>query len=88
MDGYISRDLLYQKIHPLRDEAFGADCLASFKILKIVTVSLKEWILVMLSKIVIRCKNCQILIHSPLIVKSLHLLSKFGSCIFNGFGEK
>ena len=27
MDGYLSRDLLYQKIHPLRDAAFGADCL-------------------------------------------------------------
>ena len=41
MDGYLSRDLLYQKIHLLRDAAFGADCLGSFKILKIVTVGLK-----------------------------------------------
>ena len=30
MDGYLSRDLLYQKIHPLRDAAFGADFLTSF----------------------------------------------------------
>ena len=34
MDRYLSRDLLYQKIHPLRDAAFGADCLTSFKIIK------------------------------------------------------
>ena len=34
--------LLYQKIHPLRDAAFGADCLTCFKILKIVTVGLKN----------------------------------------------
>ena len=39
--GYLSRDLLYQKIHLLRDAAFGEDCLGSFKILKIVTVGLK-----------------------------------------------
>ena len=30
MDGYPSQDLLYQKIHPLPDAAFGADCLTSF----------------------------------------------------------
>ena len=41
MDGYLSRDLLYQKFHPLRDAAFGANCLTSFKILKIVAVGLK-----------------------------------------------
>ena len=41
----------------------------------------------MLSRIV-TCKNFQILIRSPLKVKSLHLLSKFRGCIFNGFGEK
>ena len=41
MDGYLSRDLLYQNIHPLRDPAFGADCLTSFKILKIITIGLK-----------------------------------------------
>ena len=41
MDGYLSRDLLYQKIHPLRDAAFGADCKASFKVLKSVKVGLK-----------------------------------------------
>ena len=40
-DEYLSRDLLYQKIHQLRDAAFGADCLTSFKILKILTVGLK-----------------------------------------------
>ena len=38
---YLSRDLIYQKIHPLRDAAFGADCLTPFRILKIVTVGLK-----------------------------------------------
>ena len=42
MDGYLSRDLLYQKIHPLRDAAFGADCLTYFKILKIITVGLRN----------------------------------------------
>ena len=41
MDRYLSLDLLYQKIHPLRHAAFGADCLTSFKILKILTVGLK-----------------------------------------------
>ena len=30
-----------KKIHPLRDAAFGADCLTSFKMLKIITVGLK-----------------------------------------------
>ena len=39
---YLSRDLIYQKIHPLRDAAFGAGCLTPFKILKIITVSLKN----------------------------------------------
>ena len=48
----------------------------------------KKWILVMLSRIVTCFKNCQILIRSPLKVKSLHLLSKFRGCILNGFGEK
>ena len=42
IDGYLSRDLLYQKIYPLRDAAFGVDCLTSFKILKILTVGLKN----------------------------------------------
>ena len=41
MDGYLSRDLPCQKIHPLRDAAFDADCLTSFRILKIITISLK-----------------------------------------------
>ena len=41
MDGYLSRDLLYQKIHPLRDAAFGAACLTPLRILKTVTVGLK-----------------------------------------------
>ena len=41
MDGYPSQDLLYQKIYPLPDAAFGADCLTSFKILKII-ISLKN----------------------------------------------
>ena len=38
---YLSRDLTYQKIHPLRDAAFGADCLPPFRILKIIIVGLK-----------------------------------------------
>ena len=38
MDGYLSRDLIYQKIHRLRDAAFGADCLTPFRILKIIIV--------------------------------------------------
>ena len=41
IDGYISRDLLYQIIHPLRDAAFGADCSTSFRILKVIIVGLK-----------------------------------------------
>ena len=41
MDGYLSLDLLYPKIHPLRDAAFGADGSTSFTILKILTVGLK-----------------------------------------------
>ena len=40
--GYLSRDLLYQKIHPLRDAEFGSDCLTLLKILKIITVGLKH----------------------------------------------
>ena len=42
MDGYFSKDLLYQTIHQLRDAEFGADCLTSFKILKIIAVGLKN----------------------------------------------
>ena len=41
IDGYLSRDLLYQKTHPLRDAAFGVDSLTPLKILKIITVGLK-----------------------------------------------
>ena len=41
MDGYLSRDLLYQKIYPLRDAEVGADCLTPLKILKMITVGLK-----------------------------------------------
>ena len=88
VDGYLNRDLLYQKTHPLRDAAFGEDCLTPFRILKIITVGLKKWILVMLSRILIRYKNCQILICSPFKMKSLHLLSKFRGYIFSGVGEK
>ena len=42
MDGYLSRDLLYQENYPLRYAAFGADYLISFKNLKILTVGLKN----------------------------------------------
>ena len=38
---YFSRDLFYQKIRPLRDAAFGTDCLTPLKILKIIRVYLK-----------------------------------------------
>ena len=41
IDGYLSGDLLYQKIYPLRDAAFGADCLSPLRIFKIITASLK-----------------------------------------------
>ena len=78
---YLSRNLLYQKIHPLRDAAFGADCLTPLRILKIITVSSK-----INSGTAI--ENCQYLICGPLKIKSLHLLSKFRGYIFNGLGEK
>ena len=84
IDGHLRRDLLYRKIHPLRDTAFGADCLIPLRILKIITIGLKKWILVMLSSIVICCKNCQILICSPFKMKSLHLLSKLYGFICKG----
>ena len=42
MDGYLSRDLLCQKIHPLRDATFGADCLTPLTNFEIVTVGLKN----------------------------------------------
>ena len=70
MDGYLSQDYYVKKIHPLRDAAFGADCLTSFKILKIITVGLIKEILVMLSRIVTCYKNCQILIRSLLEVSA------------------
>ena len=63
---YLSQDLIYQKIHPLRDAAFGGDCLTPFRILKIIIADLKKLILVMLSRIVTGCKNCQMLIRSQL----------------------
>ena len=88
MDGYLSRDLPYQKIHPLRDAAFGEDCLTPLKILKIVYSWSEKWILVMLSTIVTCRKYCQILICSPLKIKSLHLLTRLRGYIFNGLGEK
>ena len=39
--GYLSRDSIYQKIHPFRDAAFYKDCLVPLSILKTVTVGLK-----------------------------------------------
>ena len=39
---YLSQDLICQKIHPLRDAAFGTDCLTPFKIFKIVIVGPKN----------------------------------------------
>ena len=41
MDGYLSRDSLYQKLYPLRDAAFVVDCLTPLRILKIITVGLE-----------------------------------------------
>ena len=41
MDGYVYRDLLYRKIHSLRDAAFGADCLTLLRLLEIITIGLK-----------------------------------------------
>ena len=38
---YLNRDLIDQKIHPLRDTAFGADCSTPYRILKIVIAGLK-----------------------------------------------
>ena len=38
---YVSRDLIYKKIHPLRGAAFGADCLTLFRIFKIIIEALK-----------------------------------------------
>ena len=38
---YLSRDLIYQKIHLLRNAVFGADCLTPLRILKS-TVGLKN----------------------------------------------
>ena len=38
---YLSRDLIYQKIHLFRDAAFDADCLTPFRILKIIIVGQK-----------------------------------------------
>ena len=35
---YLSRKLIHLNIYPLRDAAFGADCLTSFKILKIIII--------------------------------------------------
>ena len=42
LDGYPSRDLIYQKVYPLRDAACGADCVTPLRILKIITVGLKN----------------------------------------------
>ena len=44
MDGYLSRDLLSQKIHSLRDATFDTDCLTSFKFFKkIVYLKYEFW---------------------------------------------
>ena len=39
---YLSRDLMYQKIHPLRDAAIGTDCSTPLRILKTIIVGLKS----------------------------------------------
>ena len=63
---YLSRDLIYEKIRSLRDAAVGADYLTPFRILKIIIVGIKKWIMVMLSRIATCCKNVQISIRSSL----------------------
>ena len=78
--GYLSRDLIYQKIHPLRD--------AAFEHFENYNSRSEKWTMVIISRIVTCCKNFQILTCSPLKMKSLHLLSDFHGCIFNGLGEK
>ena len=40
--GYLSGDSIYQTIYLLRDAVFDADCLAPLRILKIITVGLKN----------------------------------------------
>ena len=42
IDGYLSRDLLHQKIHQLRDAEFGAGYLTPLRSLKIITFDLKN----------------------------------------------
>ena len=42
IDGYLKRRFTILKIHPLRDAAFGADCLTPFRISKVIIVSLKN----------------------------------------------
>ena len=77
---YIKKSIRYEIQHLVR--------LLNFETFENHNNRSEKWILVMLSRIVTCCKNCQILIRSPLKVKSLHLLSKFRGCISNGFGEK
>ena len=50
--------------------------------------SVWKWILKMLPRTVTNCNNFQILICSPLQIRSPHLLSKFHGYIFNDLGEK
>ena len=38
---YLRPDLIYRKVHPLRDAALGVDCFTPFRILKIIIVGLK-----------------------------------------------
>ena len=83
IDEHLSRDLLHQKLHPLRDAAFDADCLTPLRILKIITI-VQKWILVMLSRIITYCKKFQILMCGLLQMKSLHLVLKFRGYILNG----
>ena len=48
MDEYLCRDLLYQKIYPLRDAAFGTDCSNSFQNFENHNSRSKKWVLVMI----------------------------------------
>ena len=45
---YLSRDLTYQKIHPLRGATVGAECVTPFRKFENRNVRSKKWILVML----------------------------------------
>ena len=78
IDGYLSRGVLYQKIYPLRDAAFGADCLTHFQNFEGHNSQSKKSILIIPSRIVTCCN----VLDFNLKMKSLHLimLSRIVTC--------